>query len=92
MPRSQFPPGSTVLTFPHARPQCDHSSPVTDAQVKLIECWIGSLTERIPMDYIKAPELPKITSQDSSAQRRIETESAMDSGKHISRVSLDPEA
>ena len=36
---------------------------LTDAQVKSIEIWMGSLTGQIPMSYIKPPELPKSTSQ-----------------------------
>jgi cytochrome c peroxidase len=36
---------------------------LTDAQVKSIEVWLGSLTGRVPMDYIQPPELPKSTSQ-----------------------------
>lgn len=36
---------------------------LTDAQVKSIEIWMGSLTGQIPMNYIKPPELPKSTSQ-----------------------------
>lgn len=36
---------------------------LTDAQVKSIEAWMGSLTGQIPLDYIKAPELPKSTAQ-----------------------------
>jgi cytochrome c peroxidase len=34
---------------------------LTDAQVKSIEIWMGSLTGKIPMNYIKPPELPKST-------------------------------
>ena len=36
---------------------------LTDAQIKSIETWMGSLTGEIPMSYIKLPELPKSTSQ-----------------------------
>ena len=36
---------------------------LTDAQVKSIEIWMDSLTGQIPISYIKAPELPKSTSQ-----------------------------
>jgi cytochrome c peroxidase len=36
---------------------------LVDAQVKLIEAWMNSLTGQIPMSYIKRPELPKSTSQ-----------------------------
>jgi cytochrome c peroxidase len=36
---------------------------LTDAQVKSIETWMGSLTGQVPMSYIKLPELPKSTSQ-----------------------------
>ncbi len=36
---------------------------LTDAQIKSIETWMGSLTGQVPMSYIKAPELPKSTSQ-----------------------------
>ena len=36
---------------------------LTDAQVKSIEAWMDSLTGQIPLDYIKAPELPKSTAQ-----------------------------
>jgi cytochrome c peroxidase len=36
---------------------------LTDAQVKSIEIWMESLTGRVPMDYIKLPELPKSTSK-----------------------------
>ena len=39
---------------------------LTDAQVKSIETWMGSLTGQIPMNYIKPPELPKSTSQTPS--------------------------
>jgi hypothetical protein len=34
---------------------------LTDAQVKSIETWMGSLTGQVPMSYIKLPELPKST-------------------------------
>jgi cytochrome c peroxidase len=36
---------------------------LTDAQIKSIETWMGSLTGEIPMSYIKLPELPKSTAQ-----------------------------
>jgi len=36
---------------------------LTDAQIKSIETWMGSLTGEIPTSYIKLPELPKSTSQ-----------------------------
>ena len=36
---------------------------LTNAQVKSIEAWMDSLTGQIPASYIKAPELPKSTSQ-----------------------------
>ncbi len=36
---------------------------LTNAQVKSIETWMGSLTGQLPMSYIKPPELPKSTSQ-----------------------------
>jgi len=36
---------------------------LTDARVKSIETWMGSLTGKIPMSYIKLPELPKSTLQ-----------------------------
>ncbi len=36
---------------------------LTDAQVKSIETWMGSLTGQVPMSYIRRPELPKSTSQ-----------------------------
>jgi cytochrome c peroxidase len=36
---------------------------LTDAQVKSVETWMESLTGRVPMSYIKPPELPKSTSQ-----------------------------
>ena len=36
---------------------------LTDAQVKSIERWMGSLTGQIPTSYIKSPILPKSTSQ-----------------------------
>ena len=36
---------------------------LTDIQVKSIETWMDSLTGPLPVDYIKAPELPKSTSQ-----------------------------
>ena len=36
---------------------------LTDAQVKSIETWMGSLTGEIPLSYIKLPELPKSTAQ-----------------------------
>ncbi len=36
---------------------------LTDAQVKSIESWMGSLTGPIPTSYIKPPSLPRSTSQ-----------------------------
>lgn len=36
---------------------------LTNAQVKSIEAWMGSLTGPLPADYIKAPGLPESTSQ-----------------------------
>jgi cytochrome c peroxidase len=36
---------------------------LTKSQLKAIEIWMGSLTGRIPLDYIKPPELPKSTQQ-----------------------------
>ncbi len=36
---------------------------LTDAQIKSIETWMGSLTGEIPMSYIKLPEMPKSTAQ-----------------------------
>ena len=36
---------------------------LSDAQIKSIEIWMDSLTGQVPMSYIKAPELPKSTSQ-----------------------------
>ena len=36
---------------------------LTDKQVKSIEAWMDSLTGQIPASYIKAPELPKSTTQ-----------------------------
>ncbi len=35
--------------------------PLSEAQVKSIVTWLGTLTGDIPADYIKAPELPKST-------------------------------
>jgi hypothetical protein len=36
---------------------------LSDAQVKSIEIWLGSLTGQVPISYIKPPELPKSSSQ-----------------------------
>ena len=36
---------------------------LSDAQVKSIAAWMGSLTGQVPMDYIKMPNLPKSTAQ-----------------------------
>ena len=44
---------------------------LTDAQVKSIEAWMGSLTGEIPASYINSPELPKSTAQTPPADGRI---------------------
>jgi cytochrome c peroxidase len=36
---------------------------LTDAQVKSIETWMGSLSGQVPMSYIEVPQLPESTSQ-----------------------------
>jgi cytochrome c peroxidase len=60
-----FHDGSVVTLGEAIRNMAVHQRGVTltDAQVKSIEIWMGSLTGQIPMGYIKAPELPQSTSQ-----------------------------
>jgi len=42
---------------------------LTDSDVKLIVTWLKSLTGQLPMEYIKAPALPKSTSRTPKAVR-----------------------
>jgi cytochrome c peroxidase len=60
-----FHDGSVPTLDLAVRNMAVHQRGVTlnDAQVKSIEIWMDSLTGQVPMSYIKAPELPKSTSQ-----------------------------
>jgi len=60
-----FHDGSVATLDQAIRNMAVHQRGVTlsDAQVKSIEAWMDSLTGQIPIEYIKAPELPKSTAQ-----------------------------
>ncbi len=60
-----FHDGSVATLDQAIRNMAVHQRGVTlsDAQVRSIEVWMDSLTGQIPSSYIKAPELPKSTSQ-----------------------------
>ncbi len=60
-----FHDGSVPTLDLAVRNMAVHQRGVTlnDVQVKSIETWMDSLTGQVPMSYIKAPELPKSTSQ-----------------------------
>ena len=60
-----FHDGSVPTLDLAVRNMAVHQRGVTlnDAQVKSTEIWMDSLTGQVPMSYIKAPELPKSTSQ-----------------------------
>ena len=60
-----FHDGSVATLDQAIRNMAIHQRGVTlsDAQVRSIEVWMDSLTGQIPSSYIKAPELPKSTSQ-----------------------------
>ena len=60
-----FHDGSVPTLDQAIRNMAVHQRGVTlsDAQVKSIEIWLGSLTGQVPISYIKPPELPKSSSQ-----------------------------
>jgi cytochrome c peroxidase len=60
-----FHDGSVATVEEAVRNMAVHQRGVslTDKQVKSIAAWMDSLTGQIPVSYIKAPELPKRTSQ-----------------------------
>jgi len=60
-----FHDGSVATLDQAIRNMAVHQRGVTlsGAQVKSIEAWMDSLTGQIPVEYIKAPELPKSTAQ-----------------------------
>jgi len=60
-----FHDGSVATLDQAIRNMAVHQRGVTlsVAQVKSIEAWMDSLTGQIPVEYIKAPELPKSTAQ-----------------------------
>ena len=60
-----FHDGSVPTLHQAIRNMADYQRGVelTEAQIRSIETWMGSLTGQIPTSYIKPPELPKSTSQ-----------------------------
>ena len=65
MTKPYFHDGSVATLDQAIRDMAVHQrgATLTDAQVKSIETWMASLTGSLPADYVKAPELPKSTSQ-----------------------------